>query len=99
MPDKPTTQGTGAALGVGGLVMLVCCGGHLLVLAVFGGLAVGTLVGLVGGALAAMLLLAGAVVVGRRRRTAACHARHRAGASRSQPADVTTKRDLAQADR
>lgn len=47
--------------------MVVCCGGHLLVLAALGGLAVGTVVGVLGGVLAATLLIAVVVVMRRRR--------------------------------
>lgn len=52
--------------------MVVCCGGHLLVLAALGGLAVGTTVGVLGGVLAAMLLIGVVVVMRRRRPTAEC---------------------------
>ncbi len=76
MVEKPRGRGSGPALGVGGLVMVVCCGGHLLVLAGLGGLAVGTVVGVLGGVLAAMLLIAVVVVMRRRRPTAGCDARH-----------------------
>ena len=72
--EKPRARGSGAALGVGGLVMAVCCGGHLLVLAALGGLAVGTVVGVLGGVLAATLLIAVVVVMRRRRATAECDA-------------------------
>lgn len=57
--------------------MVVCCGGHLLVLAALGGLAVGTVVGVLGGVLAATLLIAVVVVMCRRRPTAECDAGRR----------------------
>lgn len=61
-------------------MVVVCCGGHLLVLGVLGGVALGSVLGIGAGALAAMLLVVGIVVL--RRRRAACAAPRVARASR-----------------
>jgi len=53
-------------------MVVVRCGGHLLVLGVLGGVALGGVLGIGAGASTAMLLVAGIVVLLRRRNEAAC---------------------------
>ena len=65
--------GGGFALGAGALVMLVCCGSHLLALGAIGGLAAGCVFGVLAGVLVAAVLLTGLLLVRRRRAAdAAC---------------------------
>lgn len=69
--DQPNL-GSGSGVFSGGLLamLVVCCGGHALVLGALGGLALGSVLGIGAGVLAAVLLVAGIVVM--RRRRAAC---------------------------
>ena len=62
----------GVALGAGAVVMLVCCGGHLLALGLIGGLAAGSVLGVAAGVLLAAALLAVPLIVRWRRNAAAC---------------------------
>lgn len=74
----------GAGLFSGGAVAMVviCCGGHVLVLGLLGGVALGSVLGIGAGALAAVLLVAGILVLRRRRKEAACAVSPVARASR-----------------
>lgn len=76
--------GLGAGLFSGGAVAMVviCCGGHVLVLGLLGGVALGSVLGIGAGALAAVLVVAGLLVLRRRRREAACAVSPVARASR-----------------
>ena len=76
--------GGGFALGAGALVMLVCCGSHLVALGAIGGLAAGSLLGVVAGVLVAAALLTVLLLV-RRRRSVALPPRSSASSSRSAP--------------
>lgn len=80
--DSEPKLGLGAGLLSGGALamVVVCCGGHLLVLGVLGSVALGSVLGIGAGVLAAMLVVVGIVVV--RRRRAACAAPRVARASR-----------------
>ena len=70
MAGKSPTDKAASALGFGAAAMLLCCGSHLLVVGVLGGLAVGTVLGVAAGVVALLVLVAAAVVVHRRRRAA-----------------------------
>ena len=49
------------------VMVVVCCGGHLLVLGLLGGVALGSMLGIGAGALAAVLLVVGSLALRRRR--------------------------------
>lgn len=66
---RSPTDGAARSLGLGGTVIAVCCGTHLLLAGVLGGVAFGTVAG-VGAGLAVLVALLAAVVV--RRRRSAC---------------------------
>jgi len=70
--DKPKL-GLSTGLFSGGMLamVVVCSGGHALLLGALGGLALGSVLGVGAGVLAAVLLVAGVIVV-RRRRAATC---------------------------
>ncbi len=68
--QRKLESGTGVSSGGLLAMLVVCCGGHALVLAALGGLALGSVLGIGAGVLAAVLLVAGVVVM--RRRRAAC---------------------------
>ena len=100
MADKSPTDKVAGALGFGAAAMLLCCGSHLLIVAVLGGLAVGTVLGVAAGVLA-LLALVTAMVVFRRRRRAACglpaarpSTTPASSASRDTPAGATDSTDL-----
>ncbi|MDP9384487.1 MAG: hypothetical protein M3P50_04520 [Actinomycetota bacterium] len=70
--DEPRTGLAAGVFSTGMLAMVVvCCGGHALLLGALGGLAFGSVLGIGGGVLAAVVLVA-AVLIIRRRRAAAC---------------------------
>jgi len=82
--EREPKPGPGAGLFSGGAVAMVaiCCGGHALALGLLGGLALGSVLGIGAGALAAALLVAGILVLRRRRKEAACAVSPAARASR-----------------
>ncbi len=70
MAIKSPTDKAAGALGFGAAAMLLCCGSHLLIVGVLGGLAVGTVLGVAAGVVALLALIAATVVLHRRRRAA-----------------------------
>ena len=74
MPASKQSGGAQTSRTAAGATALValCCGGHALVLGAFGSVALGSVLGLGAGVLAAAVLLAAALVVIRRRWTASC---------------------------
>ena len=70
MAGKSPTDKAAGAVGFGAAAMLLCCGSHLLIVGVLGGLAVGTVLGVAAGVLSLLVLVAAAVVLHRRRRAA-----------------------------
>ncbi len=70
------------ALGAGALVIAACCGSHLLALGVIGGVAAGSVFGVLFGLVVAVALVAALLVARRRRRAADCHVPFSSPASR-----------------
>lgn len=74
--DKKTEDESRLGLGTGVFsggplrCLVVCCGGQALALGALGGLALGSVLGIGAGVLAAVLLVAGVIVMRRRRATA-----------------------------
>lgn len=70
--ERGPRRGLGAGLFSGGAVamVVVCCGGHALLLGVLGGVALGSLLGIGAGVLAAALLVVVVVAVRRRHKSA-----------------------------
>ena len=77
MKKASPDRASGTTFGLDALVILACCGSHLLALGVIGGVAAGSvfgvLVGVVAGLVVAAALVAGLLVVRRRRQAAACN--------------------------
>jgi Flp pilus assembly protein TadB len=68
MARRPDASGAGTA-GLGTLAVIVCCGGHVLVLGALGALTLGTVVGIGAGVVAAAALVLAVVFRTRRRRS------------------------------
>ena len=77
MGRESNGPGGGAALGAGALMLLVCCGSHLLALGAIGALATGSVLGVAAGALGAVAVAVVAVALAarRRRRAGSCPVR------------------------
>lgn len=77
-------RGLGAGLFSGGAVamVVVCCGGHAVVLGIIGGVALGSVLSIGAGALATAVLIVAIIAVRRHHKRAACAVPPVAGASR-----------------